>query len=314
AIAPELKNIGMVTDAKWFDADGDKDFDLAVCGEYMPIQIFINDGGTLTKSPNHQITKSSGWWNCLEVSDLDGDGDLDLVAGNHGFNSRFKASPEEPVTMLVNDFDHNGTAEHIVSAFAPANFGSSGGVDSPSGVGGDAGERRSFPLALRHDLVKQLPFLKKKYLYYKDYKNQPVETIFTPEQLTGSVRLAAEQLQSCVFLNDGKGNFEMRPLPIEAQFAPVYAVLAEDFNGDGKKDLLLGGNFYRSKPEVGIYDGSYGWLLLGDGKGNFQTQLPRQSGFFVKGEIRDMISLPVKNKRLILVARNNEAMEVFQIR
>jgi hypothetical protein len=257
----------------------------------MPITIFQNDKGNLTQSPvtSHQ-SPVNGWWNCIAPADLDGDGDLDFVAGNHGLNSRFKASPERPVTMWINDFDQNGSAEQIISVFH--------------------GEK-SYPMALRNDMVMQMPFLKKKYLLFSEYAEQSVSDIFTPEQLQNTVKLEANNLQSAVFLNDGKGNFEMKPLPVEAQFAPVYAILAEDVDSDGKTDLVLGGNFYRSKPEVGIYDGSYGWFLKGDGKGSFAAQTPSQSGFFVKGEIRSLLNLKTKKSKLLLVGKNNQGMEVF---
>jgi hypothetical protein len=166
-------------------------------------------------------------------------------------------------------------------------------------------------MALRNDMVMQMPFLKKKYLLFSEYAEQSVSDIFTPEQLQNTVKLEANNLQSAVFLNDGKGNFEMKPLPVEAQFAPVYAILAEDVDSDGKTDLVLGGNFYRSKPEVGIYDGSYGWFLKGDGKGSFAAQTPSQSGFFVKGEIRSLLNLKTKKSKLLLVGKNNQGMEVF---
>ncbi len=193
--------------------------------------------------------------------------------------------------MWINDFDQNGSPEQILTYFN--------------------GEK-SYPMALRNDMVMQMPYLKKKYLYFRDYANQAVQDIFTPEQLQNAVKLEAQTFESAVFMNDGKGNFEMRPLPLAAQFAPVYAIAAEDFDGDGKTDLLLGGNFYRSKPEVGIYDGSYGWFLKGDGQGGFTAQLPSQSGFFVKGEIRDFLILKNKKNNLVLVGKNDGPLEVFK--
>jgi enediyne biosynthesis protein E4 len=285
-IATGLNKIGMITDAAWADVDNDKDIDLIVVGEYMPATIFIQDKGKFTNSTLASgLEGSKGWWNCIEASDLDNDGDIDFVAGNHGLNSRFRASKEKPVTMWVNDFDQNGSVEQIICTYE-----------------GD----KSYPLVLRHDLIAQIPSLKKKYLKYESYKDQTIQDIFTPEQLKSAIKLEVNNLASSVFLNDGSGKFTGVPLPVEAQFSPVYAILIDDLDKDGKKDILLGGNLYRAKPEVGRYDASYGTFLKGDGKGNFKTVLNRDCGLKIDGEVRDIKKIKIGNKNIILVARNND--------
>jgi len=313
-IAPELIGLGMITDALAVDYDNDKDQDLVIVGEWMPITFFENKNGTLKKvSPpilqtskpsNHQTGKpphrqtsiptnlnTYGWWNCLKAADLDGDGDLDFVIGNHGLNSRFRASEEKPVSCYINDFDHNGSAEQIICTYK-----------------GD----KSYPMALRQDLLRQIPSLQKKYLKFSDYAGQTMEDIFTPDQLESAIEQKAYLLESAVLLNNGDGAFELRKLPDEAQFSPIYGILVEDFDGDGKEDLLLGGNFYRAKPEVGRYDASYGLFLKGNGDGAFTLIKTKDSGFFLEGEVRDIISLKSPRGELVLVGRNNDQLQVFQ--
>ncbi|MFM9948540.1 MAG: VCBS repeat-containing protein [Saprospiraceae bacterium] len=294
-LAPALVQCGMITDAAWSDTDGDGDPDLTVVGEWMPVKMFRNDlkqgSGFSEVSEAAGLAGSNGFWHCLEAADVDGDGDMDFVLGNHGLNSRIKASAARPATMYINDFDGNGSAEHILCTYN--------------------GER-SYPLVLRQDIVAQIPSLKKKYLKHTAYKEQTIEDIFTPQQLERALRLSAYRLESGCLINDGKGRFEWRPFPLQAQIAPVYAISVQDFDGDSKPDLLLGGNFCRSKPEAGIYDSSYGLALQGNGNGTFLPLLPGASGFFVKGEIRDIQNLRVGKRKVVLVAKNNDKMTAFE--
>ncbi len=286
SVAPGLKETGMITTALWTDTDGDGDTDLVIAGDWMPVRVFENEGKSFTEVTDKAgLNETKGWWNTLVAADVDGDGDVDLIGGNHGWNSRLRATPERPVTMHVNDFDQNGTVEQIICSY---------------------NEDRSYPLVLRHDLVMQLPGLKKKYLQYSSYKNQVLTDIFTPEQLQRCVVQEVNHLATTLFINDGKGGFAMKNLPIEAQFSPVCAILADDFNGDGHPDLLLGGNFFRAKPEMGRYDASYGTLLLGDGKNNFRATSSAVSGLKIVGEIRDLVELKSGKNNLIFVARNDD--------
>ena len=290
SVAPSLTEVGMITAARWVDYDQDQDPDLIVAGDWMPVRVFENTGGNFTdKTKEAGLAHTQGFWNCLEVADLDQDGDLDLIAGNLGRNTRLKATENQPVIMDVNDFDRNGKAEQIISTYQHDSL---------------------YPLTLRNDLVKQIPSLKKKYLRYDAYQGQTIEDIFAPEQRRNTVRSEVRTTQSAVFINQGNGKFAVQALPTEAQFSPIYSILADDFNQDGHVDLLLGGNFYRSKPEIGIYDASYGLLLEGDGQNHFEVN--NRSGFFVKGEIRDMVLLRTKEDNLVLVAKNNAPMQVFK--
>ncbi len=293
-VAPDLKNIGMITDASWGDIDGDKDLDLLVVGEWMTVNVFINEGNKfVNKTKESGLGKSNGWWNTLQVADIDRDGDLDFIVGNHGLNSRFRATLDKPATMYVSDFDKNGSIEQIICTY-----------------NGD----KSYPMALRHDLISQMPYLKKKYLKYEDYKEATITDIFTDEQLKEAMKFEAFVLSSSLLLNDGRGNFLIKELPIEAQFSPMYGICADDFDGDGKMDVLMGGNLYRVKPEVGRYDASYGVFLKGDGKGNFTNIPSKESGFFVDGEVRDIKKIRIGKEDYVLVARNNDTPVLFKVR
>lgn len=291
-VAPGLKDVGMITDAVWADIDGDRDDDLIVVGEYMPVKIFVNTGGKFSdETSSYGLDKSNGWWNRIEAADLDNDGDVDFVIGNHGLNSRFKATAEQPVTLYVNDFDRNGTVEQILCEY-------NGGV--------------SYPMVLRHDLVTQVPSLKKKYLKYESYKDQTITDIFTPEQMEGTVKSEAYNFATSVLINDGAGKMTLRALPTEAQLSPMYGIEIDDVDGDGFKDILMGGNLFNVKPEAGRYDASYGLLLRGDGKGNFNALPAQRSGIRIIGEVRDILSLDTEGQKRYVVAKNNEAVVVLK--
>jgi enediyne biosynthesis protein E4 len=291
SIAPELKEIGMITDARWTDLNNDSLPDLVMVGEWMPVKVFLNKNGSFQDvSKQYGFEFSAGWYHTVEIADVNKDGFQDIITGNHGLNSRFKAAQDAPLKLFVNDFDANGTVEHFLTR----------NIDG-----------KDYPFALRNDLVKQIPSLKKKYLHYRNYAGQSVTDIFSESQLKNTMVLEATDLESSVWLNSGKGTFLKTSLPAQAQFSPIYSILTDDYDGDGHPDILMGGNLHRAKPEAGIYDASYGLLLKGDGNGKFNSLLPSVSGVFLTGEIRALKRIDLNGKRAVIVGRNNDTLKIL---
>ena len=253
----------------------------------MGIEFFINDAGKFSRKSDNALANLKGWWNTITASDLDNDGDLDFIAGNHGLNSRFKASSEAPITLFSKDFDNNGFIDPILA------FRGKSGKD--------------YPYALRHNLIDQMKSLKKQFPDYESFKDAGIKNIFTQEQLDGANVLSVNNLSSVILINNGDFNYEVKQLPKEAQFSPVYAIAAVDFDNDGDKDIILGGNLYGVKPEVGRYDASYGLYLENLGEMNFKYHNDGK-GFVVKGQIRDFKI----NDNRIIVSRNNDSLAVFK--
>jgi len=219
-----------------------------------------------------------------------GGGRVDFVVGNLGLNTRFQATATEPVTMYVKDFARSGSAQQIVATY-------SGGV--------------SHPLAMRDELVNALPYLKTRYLTYQEYAGQTVTDIFSAADLAGAVEKQAYTFATALARNNGDGSFTLVPLPLAAQLAPVYGILAADFDGNGTRDLLLAGNFDGVQPEIGRMSASYGLLLRGDGKGNFTPVRTVESGFFVPGQARDIARVRTRDGPRYVVTRNNDRPLVF---
>ncbi len=288
-IAPALQNAGMVTDAQWADIDGDGKKELVVVGDWMPITFYQYTNGSFNKI--NEIKNSSGWWNCLTVADINGDGKPDLIAGNNGLNSKIRADKDHPAQLFTDDFDNNGQTECIAAYYK--------------------NDGKPYTFNLRSDLVNQVPIFKKKFLHYGDYAGKTIDDVLTSAQIKHATTLKVEQTQSCIFYNKGSNDFEMKPLPMQAQISPVFGILLTDLNGDGINDIFLGGNFYGLKPETGRYDASYGVTLIGDKNGNFTYIKPAESGLFITGEVRDIKMIQSSINPFIIVARNNEDLQIF---
>jgi enediyne biosynthesis protein E4 len=290
--APGLSHVGMVTDAKWSDVDGDGRLDLVVVGEWMPITIFHNAGhGKLVKQTVAGLERSNGWWNRIIVGDFTGDGRPDFIVGNLGLNTRLYASAKEPVTMYVKDFGNTGFLQQIITYYSAG---------------------KQYPLPLRDDLIKSLPALKSRYPTFKDYARQTVADVFPGKDLDGAVVKTAYTFATSLVRNNGNGSFTLVPLPREAQIAPVYGMLAGDVEANGRMDLLLAGNLDGVKPELGTMSAGYGLYLRSDAKGNFTPVAETESGFLVPGQARDIRRVRTRKGVVYVVSRNDDRPLVFR--
>ncbi len=281
----ELQTIGMVTGASWADMDKDGDADLLLSLQWDGIIAFINNKGSFSK---RKLTEKKGWWNFALPVDIDNDGDLDIVAGNLGLNSRLKASTAEPVTMYYNDFDENGKKEQVLTYYLNG---------------------KEIPFANKAELEKQLPFLKKKFLYADEFAKAKLTDIFSKSMLSNSVMYSADCFENAVFINDGQQNFTMKPFPWQAQLTTYRSAVVLDANGDKLPDLLLGGNFRENNIQMGRYDADYGIVLLNKGKAAFEAVSVQP---VIKGQVRKIKVIEVNKQQAILLARNNDSLMLIK--
>jgi enediyne biosynthesis protein E4 len=292
-LAPGLRRVGMVTDAIWTDFNGDGKLDLVIVGEWMPVTFFENMGHGHLKNVTDQmgLGKTNGWWQTIDTVTIDGE--KDLIVGNYGTNSKLTPSGQYPLKLYVKDFDGNGMDDEILAC---------------------AKNGKYYPFLGRDDLARGLPsIIKKKYPDYKSFAGQTVQQIFG-DKLKGATIFNAYTFKSVILFNNGHGKFRMAALPIAAQVAPAEAFLTGDFNHDGKKDIIVGGNFYGVLPYEGRYDANDGVVLFGNGKGHFHAEWPWQTGWYVTGEVRDIKKIKVHGESLIMVARNNDSLLFFRNR
>ena len=284
---------GMVTAAAFVDLDNDRLPELLIAGDWMSVELFHNDHGKLTNvSVGAGLKNLSGMWSSITPADVDGDGQMDFILGNCGYNDQFKASGAQPMSLYVADFDNNGSLDPILCYYI---------------------QGKSYPMASRDELLDQMVPLKKKFVNYISYADATIEDIFPPEKLAQAKVLRCDQLASGILHNRSNGRFEFTPLPLEAQFSKVFGAVVDDFDGDGVKDILLSGNFYPYKTQLGRCDASLGVLLKGE-KGQFRSVDPVVSGCYIGGDVRGMVE--VRNdagERWIVVAKNDDLVQVLKV-
>jgi hypothetical protein len=288
-VGDALFRAGMVKDASWTDIDKDGWQDLVIAGEWMPIMIFRNEQGKkLTDiSKLSGLEKSNGWWCKILPADIDHDGDMDFILGNMGLNTQFRTNEQEPLVTYALDFDNNGQLDPIMTWYI-------------HGV--------SYPFNSRDEVTGQLPVLNKKFLRYSDFGKATINDMFSQEQLDEARTFYVYHTETSLLINND-GKFVLKPLPGEAQFSAVNSMLYNDYDGDGKEDILLTGNFYPFRVQQGPCDAGLGALLKGDGKGNFSPVPRKRTALYVRGDVRDMMQL---NDGLIIVSKNEDAVQVLK--
>jgi hypothetical protein len=293
SMLPDLLAGGMITDAAWVDLNKDSWPDLITVGEFMPVRIFINEKGKKFREATNSWfnVPVGGLWNRIAVADFDHDGNMDLIAGNFGTNSQFKSSVTEPLELTFKDFDNNGSVDPILTYYI---------------------QNISYPFAGRDELLSQINGLRRKFPDYKSYTNARITDIFTAEDLKTARVLSASELRTVFFKNTGS-RFEKHVLPVESQFAPVYAIEVLDYNKDGNPDFILAGNQSANCVKIGVIDANYGQLFEGDGKGNFRYIPQPVSGLSMTGDVKSLKLITIKGKHYLFAGINNFGIVTYKL-
>ncbi len=287
-----LTHPGMVTDAVWTDINKDGWQDLIVVGLFMPITVFENHHGQLiNETTAYGLDTTNGWWTRIIANDFDNDGNTDFVVGNIGDNSQFKVSQKEPLTITYADFNNDGVIDPILCYY-------NGG--------------KSYPWFSRDEMFEQMPALQKRFARYTDYADAQLKDLFSQNQLSAASTVKITMQQSVYIRNTGKRKLSITPLPMQAQISMVNGIVADDINKDGKEDIIVAGNFYPFRVQLGPMDASIGLYLQGDGKGNFTPQPYSKTGLYIPGDVRNLIEIKDHETTKLIAAKNNGPIQVIQ--
>jgi hypothetical protein len=282
---------GMVTDAQWVDLNKDGRKDLVMCGEMMPLTVWINTTqGFKDQTSTYFATPQSGFWFSLHVADVNADGQPDLIAGNLGLNSPLRATAQEPATLYYADFDNNGSIDPFLNFY----------VDG-----------KSYPFVSRDELNEVIYPMRRRFTSYKAYADAGMSDIFSSEDLAKANKLEATELRTMLFINN-KGKLTPTELPVEAQFSAISQITSGDYNHDGHPDLLLLGNHTDNRLKIGSLDANYGCLLQGDGKGHFSYVKQPASGICVLGDVKSVSEIRVNKQPYLVLGISNGPVQFYK--
>jgi hypothetical protein len=285
-------HIGMVTDAAWSDVNQDGRPDLFLAGEFMPLMVYLNlTEGFENATEDYFSEPLSGFWNSIDVEDFDGDGKMDILAGNIGRNTPFQFSDKEPAELLYADFDENGSIDPFFCFYIHG---------------------KRYPYVSRDELNEQIYSMRRKFTSYKQYAEATMQEIFTPDELSKAISLSANEQKTVLLLQKGGKFIQEQSLPIQAQFSLVRQVVVDDFDHDGHKDILLLGNQTPNRLKMGAIDANRGCLLRGDGEGRYHYVSQLESGLNVIGDVKSGILFNWKGKPVLLAGATDQELQVYE--
>ncbi len=290
---PEMLSLGMVTTALWTDFDQDGWIDLIVTGDWMPVTLFRNNGDGFTNvTARMGMNNTRGWWNSITAVDFDKDGDMDYILGNQGLNNKYGPVEGHPLNVLARDFNNNGVVDNIISSWREGDY---------------------YPVHLKNDIDRQIPYFRKKYPEFRNYSLLTTEEIFADEDMEGVYEAEADIFESILIENENGNRFKWRALPVEAQFAPVNGMVSGDFNRDGEYDILMVGNDHSTELFSGKHDAFIGLVLAGDGRGNFEPVSVDKSGFFIDGDAKALVNITgAGGGPLYIASQNSDSLKIFR--
>lgn len=295
SVAPSLRRPGMVADARWTDLTGNGTKELVLAGEWMPLRVFEQgeDGTFSDRTRQFGLSQSNGWWNRLQFADFDGDGNLDVIAGNRGENAQIKARPDAPASIYAGDFNGDGQVEPIMSHYI---------------------QGTEYPVPRRNRIMDELSLLQARFQTFESYASATMDDVLTERQRKETTRFQAHTFTTSVFEQKDDGTFKRHDLPSESQFSPTRGIVIHDVNEDGRPDVLMAGNDFTVRKPWGPSDAGKGLLLINEGDFTFDPQRPSESGFYAPGDVRDLVLVPTSKNPFVVVGNNDGPLDLFELR